>query len=120
MYPNWITSGSAKLEAEAKCYPVNQNQDIRTNVANAATVAPEVSNSSGSRKMLRCVHFLAESSVMELGAARSNAMALGMKSMNDQILAKAWLINATNNHQRTTGADHAATSAEITESSNTV
>ena len=54
---------------------------------------------------------------MDLVSARSNAMALGMKSENDQMRQIAWLINAAHNQDRTTGAGHAAMRAEITESS---
>ena len=95
-------------------------QYIRARHANAATIAPLVTISSGRRKTLRCVQFRAETSVMELGSARSNAMAFGMKSENDQMRPTAWLINATHNHERTAGAGHAAMRAEITESSKTV
>ena len=93
---------------------------IRTRHANAAIIAPLVTISSGRRKTLRRVQFRADASVMELVSARSNAMAFGMKSENDQMRPTAWLINATHNHERTTGAHHAAMRAEITESSKKV
>jgi len=93
---------------------------IRAIRTTATIIAPQLTNSIGNRNTLRPVHFRADASVIAPGSALSNAIAFGMKSTNDQTLATAWLINATHNHPRTAGAGHAATRAEITESSNAV
>jgi hypothetical protein len=111
---------SVPLETPPLYPPIIPLTYIRASRANAAIVAPQLTSSSGSRKTLRCVHFRAEASVIDLGSARSNATAFGMKSRNDHTRAIAWLINATHNQPRTAGAGHAATRAEITESSNAV